>query len=95
MLLAEDVDDGGFKTKLSKGQQEKAAAARRKQADPDKMIDDSIERKTAAKRPADAATTDAAEKGEGSCSRREGDLSLQQQGGSLSKSISSIGKTAA
>ena len=63
LLPAVEGDARGFQQILSKGQQKKAAAAKRRvRVDPNKMIDDTVERKGAEKRPADEQATDAAEK---------------------------------
>ena len=54
----EDVDDGGFQNFLSRGQKK---SLRRRRVDPNSMINDSTERKSAEKRPADQETTKFAE----------------------------------
>ena len=63
LIPAEEGDAAGYKAVLSKGQQKKAAAAKRRaNADPNQMVDDAAERKAAKKRPADEQATDEAEK---------------------------------
>ena len=54
----EDVDDRGFQKNLSRGQKK---SLRRRKVDPSSMINDSTERKSAEKRPADEETTKTAE----------------------------------
>ena len=54
----EDVDDRGFQKNLSRGQKK---SLRRRRVDPNSMINDSTERKSAEKRPADVETTKTAE----------------------------------